>query len=215
MKSVEIKGSLRASVGKPDAKKLRKEDKVPSVLYGTKEPVHFSAPVKAFKKLVYTPDAYLVDLDIDGTKYEAVLKDTQFHPVSDSLIHADFLQIEEKKATSIAVPVRTKGNAPGVIAGGRLVLNLRNIVVKAIPSLLPDEVMIDISALKIGDSVKIKDLNLGEGVEALNAEGAVVVGVRTTRVALTSDVDLEEGEEGEEGEGEEAPAEGGEAPAEG
>lgn len=209
MNSVEIKGNLRTDLAKAETKKLRSEDLVPCVLYGTKEPIHFSTHANSFKKLIYTPDAYLVALEVDGKKYEAVLQDAQYHPVSDKLIHADFLVISADKPVTIEVPVKTTGNSKGVIAGGRLVVNLRQVKVKALPKLLPDVVTVDITGVTIGGTVKVKDLKLGEGVEVLNAPNAVVVAVKTTRVSKSAGgVELEEEEaSAEEGATAEAAAE--------
>lgn len=197
MNTVEVKGALRSELGKPEAKKLRKEGQVPCVLYGTENPIHFSTETNSFKKLVYTPDAYLVKLDIDGKTYDAILQDSQYHPVSDAIIHADFLVISENKPVVIEIPVQTTGSSKGVIAGGRLSVNLRTVKIKALPSVLPDVVEVDITNLKIGDSVKIKNLKLAEGVEALNNENSVVVAVKTTRVSRSGG-GLEDEEEAEE-----------------
>ena len=193
MNTVEVQGALRAELGKPEAKKLRKDGQVPCVLYGTETPIHFSTGTNSFKKLVYTPDAYLVKLDVDGKSYDAILQDSQYHPVSEAIIHADFLLISESKPVVIEIPVETTGSSKGVIAGGRLTVNLRTVKIKALPSNLPDVITVDITSLKIGDSVKIKNLKLADGVEALNNENSVVVAVKTTRVSRSAgDLDLDD-----------------------
>ena len=200
MKSVEIKGALRTELAKSATKKLRNEDLVPCVLYGTEAPVHFSTPASSFKKLIYTPDAYLAKVEVDGKSYDAVLQDTQFHPVSDNLLHADFLAITQDKPVTIDIPVTTTGSSVGVVAGGRLVVVLRSVKVKALPKDLPDVITLDVSKLKIGDSIKVDDIQLGEGIELVNAGSAVVVAVRTTRAAMSAGSDLlDEDEAGEEG----------------
>ena len=208
MKSVEIKGELRTELAKSATKKLRNQDLVPCVLYGTEAPVHFSTPSNSFKKLVYTPDAYLVKVEVDGKSYDAVLQDTQFHPVTDDLMHADFLMISDDKPVTIDIPVATTGNSVGVVACGRLVLVLRTLKVKALPKNLPDLITLNVTKLKIGDSITGQDVNLGEGVEIVNAASAVVAAVRTTRAAMSAatGVDVDDEEATEEG-SEEAPAE--------
>ena len=196
MKSVEIKGNLRTELGKPGSKQLRREEKVPCVLYGTDAPVHFSASTKDFKNLVYSPDAYTVKLDVDGKSYDAILQDTQFHPVSDNLIHADFLAVSADKPVVMRIPVATVGSSVGVLNGGRLVLSIRAVRLKGLASLLPDTITVDIEKLKIGDAVKIGSLTLPKGVTTVANDNAVVVAVKTTRAAAAVEADgLEEGAE--------------------
>jgi large subunit ribosomal protein L25 len=213
MKSVEVKGSLREKVGKTTSKSLRREDQIPCVVYGNGENIHFHTHEKSFKELVYTPNAYLVNLDIDGKKHKAVLRAIQFHPVSDKIIHADFYEVTEKEPLWIQMPVVVEGNAIGVLNGGRLVQKMRKVKVKGLLSVLPDDIKIDITSLGIGQSIKIGDLKV-EGLEFMEPDNAVVVLVKTARAAAVA-----AGEEGAEGEEEaegaegEAPAEGGEAPA--
>lgn len=199
MKTVEIKGNLRENLGKPGSKQLRKEEKVPCVLYGTDAPVHFSAELNSFKKLVYSPDAYIAKLDIDGTSYEAIIQDAQFHPVSDKLIHADFLVATKDKPVTMRIPVATTGVAIGVMNGGRLVLSIRAVRLKGLYTALPEVISIDITKLNIGQAVKIGELDLPEGVETVADDSAVVVTVKTTRVAVTVDAGDDEVAEGEEG----------------
>jgi large subunit ribosomal protein L25 len=200
MNSLDIKANLRTDLGKPGSKQLRREEKVPSVLYGLEAPLHVSVAINDFKKLVYTPDSYLVNLDVEGKVHQAILQDTQFHPVSDKLIHADFLAVSADKTVTVEIPVATTGTSVGVAAGGRLASTLRSIKVKGLVSVLPDVIEIDIAKLKIGDSVKVQNLNLPEGVAAVNAASAVVVAVKTTRAAASTDAGgaIGEGEEGAE-----------------
>lgn len=213
MKSVEIKGSLRKELGKSSSKNLRKEDQIPCVLYGNGENVHFHTHENSFKEIVYTPNAYLVKIDIEGKQYQAVLRDIQYHPVSDKIIHVDFFQVHEKEPVWIRVPVVLTGNSIGVLNGGRLVQKMRKVRIKGVPGALPDELKIDITNLAIGKSIKIADLQI-EGLEFLEPENAVVVLVKTARAVVLTEEESEEaeGEEGEEGETSEG--EGGEAPAE-
>jgi len=210
MKTIELKGNLRESIGKTNAKNLRKEKLVPCVMYGQGENLHFQVEEKAFNKVIYTADAYIIKLDIDGKQVDAILRDVQYHPVTDRVLHADFFQIEEKTPVWTMLPVTLEGSSVGVLKGGRLVQKMRKVKIKGLPADLPEHITIDISDLDIGKSVKIKDLNIDKA-ELLDPANAVVVLVKTARGVQTE----EEGEEGEEGEGEEGAAEGGEsAPAE-
>ncbi|MCB2194803.1 MAG: 50S ribosomal protein L25/general stress protein Ctc [Bacteroidetes bacterium] len=214
MKSVEIKGNLRNDLGKSSSKNLRKQDQIPCVLYGNGENVHFHTHENSFKEIVYTPNAYLVTIDIEGKQYQAVLRDIQYHPVTDKILHVDFFQVHEKEPVWIRVPVVLEGSSIGVLNGGRLVQKMRKVRIKGVPSALPDELKIDISNLAIGKSIKIADLQI-EGLEFLEPENAVVVLVKTARsVVLPEDEEGEEGEEGEGEEGETSEGEGGDAPAE-
>ena len=132
MKSISIKGTKRDVVGKKEAKRLRALGLVPGVLYGLEEPIHFEAPEKEFKPLIYTPNVYLVDLDIDGTVCQSIIQDTQFHPVREQLMHVDFLRTSDDKMVKVEIPVKTEGFAKGIRKGGKLKLNLRTLKVKAL-----------------------------------------------------------------------------------
>lgn len=203
MKSITIQGVKRESVGKKATRALRNADQVPCVVYGGNEPLHFSADEKSFKPLVYTPEAHTVNLELaDGTKISAILQDIQFHPVTDRIIHADFFQLHDDKAVSIEVPVRLTGRARGVVAGGVLRQTMRKLRVKAIPANLPDEIVIDISSMRIGHKKYVEAIRTDD-YTILHPDNAVIVAVRTSRVAVADDDDEEE----------EAAAEGGETPA--
>jgi large subunit ribosomal protein L25 len=183
MKAVSISGSPRESVGKKDAKKQRNEGLIPCVLYGGKEQVTFTVQEPEMKKLVYTPDVFTVKLDIKGTNYDAIIQELQFHPVSDKVIHVDFLQLFPDKQIIMDIPVKLKGNPVGVLKGGKIYQKLRKIKSKALPEKLPDYIEIDISAMEIGDSVKVSDVTR-EGIAFLNPPSAMVVMVRMTRVII-------------------------------
>ena len=155
MKQLEIIGFKRANLGKQVSKDLRNESYVPGVLYGGAAQVHFYAPAILFRDLVYSPEVYEVDLNIEGTHYRAILQDLQFHPVNEMLLHVDFLELQEDKAVKIDVPVKFVGTSPGVIAGGKLVTKLRKLKLKALPANLPDSVEVDISDLELGKSIKV------------------------------------------------------------
>ena len=209
MKSITIKGSKRESVGKVATKALRNADKVPCVLYGGEKVLHFSADEKAFKSLVYTPNVYTAKIELeDGQVFDAVLQDIQFNPVTDSILHIDFYQLFAGKPITMNIPVKLKGNAPGVINGGSLDFILRKISVRALPKDLPDFLTADISKLKIGDKVYITELSREE-LTFNHSDNAVVVQVRMARAAIVDEVlEDEEGVEGEEGEEGATPAEG-------
>jgi large subunit ribosomal protein L25 len=203
MKKVSVSGSLRENVGKKDAKRLRREGNVPCVVYGGKEQVQFFTSEKSFKDIVFTPDACIVQLDIGGKKMEAVLQDIQYHPVTDSIIHADFLQIFPDKPVKMAVPIKVTGDSPGVIAGGKMLIKRRRLNVMALPELLPAEIVIDISKLEIGDSFVVGEIEL-ENITLLDPENSVVLLVKSARAAMMAPVEPE----GDEAEGEAAEGEG-------
>lgn len=235
MKQIEIIGYERANLGKTEAKQLRNEGNVPCVMYGGKEQVHFHSPMILFRDLVYTPDAYMVNLNIEGNEYQAILQDVQFHPVSDVIVHADFLEVSDQKPIKINIPVRTTGTAPGVQDGGKLYVNQRHLLIKALPADMPDEILLDVSKLMLGKSIKVVDLK-SDGFEILTSDLISVASVETPRAMRGKSVDEElaeaaaeaalleggevaegaEGEEGAEGtDGGPAKEGGGEAPKEG
>jgi large subunit ribosomal protein L25 len=207
MKSITIKGSKRESVGKVATKALRNADKVPCVLYGGENPLHFSANELDFSKLVYTPSAHTVVLDMEGDqKVNAILQDIQFHPVSDKILHVDFYQLFDDKEVSMDIPVTIEGSAPGVmLEGGTLVVSKRKIKVKALPNNLPDFITVDISELKLGGKISVIDLE-ADAFTILHPDNTVVCKVRTSRASMVIEDDVEEGEESTE-EGEAAGAE--------
>ncbi len=188
MKSISINGTKRAAQTKQENIRLRAEGKVPCVLYGGKEQIHFSTPALSLKGLVYTPNVYTVELNIDGTSFKAIMKDIQFHAVSDRINHIDFLELDEKKKITIEIPVKVSGNAIGVRAGGQLVTKTRRLKVSALPKDLPDSVDIKIDELNIGDDIRVRDIKL-KGVEILNSPNSVLTAVKITRavVAATDD----------------------------
>tara|TARA_B100001094_G_C17997271_1_gene703293 strand:+ start:122 stop:769 length:648 start_codon:yes stop_codon:yes gene_type:complete len=208
MKSITIKGSKRESVGKVATKVLRNADKVPCVLYGGENPLHFSANELDFSKLIYTPNAHTVVLDINGgQKINAILQDIQFHPVSDKILHVDFYQLSDDKEVNMEIPVIIEGSAPGVmLEGGTLEISKRKLKVRALPKNLPDFINVDISSLKLGNKITTAELE-SEDFTILHPDNTVVCKVRTSRASMSI-------EEEEELEGE-ATEEGGEATAEG
>ncbi len=215
MKTVSLSGSPRENVGKKDAKELRLKGLVPCVAYGGKEQIHFTLDERDFKKIVFTPESHIVKLNIGGKDITALLQDVQYHPVSDRILHADFLEFESGAVVKVAIPVRTFGVSSGVLKGGSMKINMRKLIVKAVVEDIPDYIEVDITKLEIGSSVKVRDLKIDK-LEFLDRPNNVVVGVKVTRVIVEEeDEEDEEGAEGEEGgEGGDAPAEGGDAAAE-
>jgi len=182
MKSIFISGSTRSSVGKKETKALRIEGLVPCVLYGSGEQVHFSATEAAFKPLLFTPDVHTVELEISGKKATALLQDVQFNALNDKLMHADFLEIKEGKPVTISIPVKATGNSAGIRAGGKLSIKLRKLRVRAMLQDLPDSIEVDISALEIGQGIKVAQVNIA-GVTILDPANIEVLGVGATRAS--------------------------------
>lgn len=189
MKSIEIKGSLRTETGKKAAHSLRQNNGVPCVLYGMQKDengnqvaTHFTVAVDGLRKLVYTPHIYVVDLNIDGKIVNAIMKDIQFHPVTDAILHVDFLQINEENPIVMEVPVQLEGLAEGVKAGGKLALQTRKLKVKALYNLIPERLVVNVTNLGLGKTIKVGELNY-EGLTLLNAKEAVVCAVKLTRAA--------------------------------
>lgn len=185
MKSITIKGSERESVGKSSTKALRNAGMVPCVLYGgTEAAVHFSAEEKAFKNLVYTPNVHTVVIELEGgKKFNAILQDIQFHPVSDKILHIDFYQLHDDKEITLDVPVKITGNSKGVMAGGVLNLNLRKLKVKALPANLPDFVEVNISNLEMGNKLYVTDVPVNN-YKLLHTDNTVICQVRISRAAM-------------------------------
>ncbi len=183
MKNVLLSGSLRGNVGKKDAKKHRKEGNIPCVMYGGKEQIHFVASDKAFRKLIFTPEVYIFNLGIAGKTYNTIIQDVQYHPVSDHILHIDFLEINPEKPVTISVPVKIIGVAPGVLKGGKMEHKTRKLKIHALMQHLPDKITVTIDNLDIGDSVRVKDLVL-ENITFLDNPNTIIVGVRTARVLV-------------------------------
>jgi large subunit ribosomal protein L25 len=182
MKTFELKGAKRESTGKKATKACRKESLVPCVLYGGSEVVHFTVTKEGIRKLIYTPEVHIVDLSIEGKNYIAILKDMQFHPVNDELIHADFLQIFKDKPVVLEIPIVLEGLAQGVKDGGKLSMEMRKLKVKGLYKDFPEKLVIDIENLGLGKSIQAGNLNFDK-LEILNAKNNVVVSVKSTRAA--------------------------------
>jgi large subunit ribosomal protein L25 len=184
MKTVSISGSPRENVGKKDAQELRRNGKVPCVLYGGKEQIHFSAEAKAFKDLIYTPEVKIAKINVNGTEYEAALQETQYHPVNDRLLHVDFMLLSNDKETKIDIPVKLIGTAEGVRAGGKLIKKQRLLKVRALPGDLPDAIEVNVENLTVGGIIRVRDISVDKLV-ILNSPSAVIATVKGKRGMAT------------------------------
>lgn len=180
MKEVSLSGSLRAGVGTKDATAVRNSGRIPCVVYGSGNQTHFSVVQLDMERLVFTPHVSIVNLDIEGKKSQAIIQDIQFHPVTDKIHHVDFLELNDNKKVKVDVPVKLTGRSVGVMAGGKLQQVFRKMKVQALPKDLPDSITIDITNLKVGDAVRVKELNT-DTVQILTAQNAVVVSVKQAR----------------------------------
>ena len=194
MKTLAISAKERSNVGKSSTRALRNQGNVPCVLYGGEKQVTFYAHENDFRKLVYTADTFVVQLDIDGVKTKAIMQDIQFHPVSEKILHIDFLEVFDDKPITVSLPVVLEGAAIGVKNGGNLMFRRPKIVTKGLVANLPEEIKIDIEHLEIGMFVYIKDIEL-KGSEFLAPPNSVVVGVKTARAAIIDEEIAVEGEE--------------------
>lgn len=195
MKTFKLFGELRESTGKKAAKTFRAAGKVPCVLYGKGENVHFTAESKGFKNLIYTPNSYIVELDIDGKQETAIVKDLQFHPVSDEVLHVDFARVNTEDPIVIEIPVKTEGLAKGVKAGGKLQISSRRLKVKGLMESLPDVLNVNVADLGLGKSILVGDLAY-ENIELVNSPKAVVAQVKLTRAARAAEGGVLEDEDG-------------------
>ena len=201
MKVAQLSGSVRSNVGKKGTKAVRNEGGVPCVLYGSGEQTCFSVRSVDIEKLIFSPDVYQVELDIDGTKKMAIIQAKQMHPLTDKPMHVDFLELADDRLVKVGIPIRVVGRSKGVLNGGRLMTIFRTLKVEGLPKDLPKSVEIDITPLRIGQSIRVRDIDM-PGVKTLENESAVVVSVKMSRGAVDEDEE-EEGAEGAEG-GEEA-----------
>jgi large subunit ribosomal protein L25 len=197
MKSITIQGTKRENVGKKSTKALRDAELVPCVVYGGEQPLHFSTEEKSFKNLVYTPEAHTVVIELDGKKIDAVLQDIQFHPITDKILHVDFYQLSANKPVVMSVPVRITGRAKGVVAGGVLRQSFRKLTLKAIPANLPDEIVIDVTPLRIGNKLYVGDIK-NDAYTFLHPDNAVIAAVKMSRNAMKAGAAIVDEEEDEE-----------------
>ena len=182
METIKIKGSKRSDFGKKESKKLRSEGMVPCVIYGNGETVHFSVNEKDFKPLIFTPKSYLVEFDIDGQKEVGVMREIQYHPVKDNILHVDFYHVIPGKPIVIDIPVKLTGNSEGVRQGGKLILSKRKVRVSATMDNLPDELIVDVTSLGLGKSIFVGDLSY-DNVTILTPATTAICAVKMTRAA--------------------------------
>lgn len=188
MKEINLTGQLRSDLGKKASKSLRKEGLIPCNMYGIAttdgkpSAFSFTVPMTELRKLIYTPHIYLVNLTVDGKLHTAILKEIQFHPVTDAVLHVDFLEVNEEKPITIGLPVKLVGLAQGIRDGGRMSLSLRKLNVKAPYKSLPEHLDVDVTALTIGKSIKVGQLSY-EGLELVTGKGVVVCSIKMTRAA--------------------------------
>ena len=206
MKSLAISVKSRENVGKSSTRALRNQGNVPCVLYGGEKQVCFYSHENDFRKLVYTPDVFIVELNIEGEVKRAIMQDIQFHPVTDKILHIDFLEVFDNKPVTVSIPVILNGLSIGVRNGGNLMFRRRKIITRGLPVNLPDAIEINIEDVKIGQFIYIKDISV-DGCEFLAPDNSVIVGVKTSRGAIEED-------ESEDEEASDSTTEGGDAPAE-
>lgn len=198
MNSVVVNGTLREATGKKATKAVRKAGQVPCVIYGGKENIHFSAEAIAFRDLVYTPNFNLAEINVDGNTYKCIIKASVFHPVTDIISHVDFLMIGDDRKFKVELPIRFVGVAPGVKAGGKIVQKLRRVKVKTTLGALTDSLTADISELELGSSIRVRDINLPEGMEIMNPMAIPIASVEVPRALKSAQAAAEGEEEGEE-----------------
>ena len=180
MKTITIEGHLRTEIGKQATRQLRSEEKVPGVIYGGAKEVNFSAPATSFKTLVYTPDFQLAEIKVDGNSYRCILKDLQFDKVTDSLIHADFLELVEDKKVVATIPIKFTGAAKGVKDGGKLITKMKSLKIKTLPKYLKENIEVDLTELELNGNVRVQDVK-AEHYEILNSPRIPIASVVLTR----------------------------------
>ena len=186
MESIALKASLRKETGKKASKSIRMQESVPCVLYGCEENVNFFAGESDFRHLLFTPKVYIVNIEIDGKNRKAIIKDLQYHPVTDKLLHADFYELSDEKPVTVEIPVKLTGSSIGVREGGKLVMDKRKVKVKGLYMDIPNEIEININELAIGKSIRAGDVVADGKFEIVLAKETPIVSVRTTRAAAAA-----------------------------
>jgi len=180
MKTITIEGQLRTEIGKQATRQLRSEEKVPGVIYGGAKEVNFSAPLTSFKTLVYTPDFQLAEIKVDGKAYRCILKDLQFDKVSDTLIHADFLELVEDRKVVATIPIKFTGAAKGVKDGGKLITKMKVLKIKTLPKYLKENIEVDLTNLELNGNVRVEDVK-ADNYEILNSPRIPIASIVLTR----------------------------------
>lgn len=203
MKSVSLNGIARVNLGKKFSKDLRKNGNIPCVIYSKgKEALHITVKNNELRKIIYNPSVFVLNIKVDDNEYNTIIRDAQFHPVSDNILHVDFLQLSENELVSLNIPVELTGNSIGVRNGGQLNLVMRKLLIKSLPKNLPDTIEIDITKLRIGQSIRIEDIK-NENYDFIQPESAVIVSVKTARNIVEEEEETEvEGETEDKKEGE-------------
>jgi large subunit ribosomal protein L25 len=194
MKSVSISGSLRENVGKKDAKAQRNQGMIPCVIYGGKEQKMFVVDERQFKNLIYTPEVRYAEVNIDGDVRNAIIQETQFHPISDKLLHVDFLEVVDGKPITIELPLKITGTSPGVLKGGLLKKRVRKLKVRGLLENIPEEIVADISSMEINDMTKISDIHI-DNLEIVDNPNKVILQVVPTRGSAAATTEEEGAEE--------------------
>lgn len=182
MKTIDLKGTIRTETGKRATKKARLEQKVPCIIYGVNQPIHFEVDVKEVGHVIYTPNVYLIHLELEGNIHQAIIKEIQFHPVSDHILHIDFTEVQADKPISVKIPVQLEGFAKGVQQGGKLVLQMRKLALKGLAKDIPAQLNIDVTNLEVGQTLKVRELSF-PAIQILDPKNAVVATIKTTRAA--------------------------------
>lgn len=203
MKTVELAVAKKEETGTIANKKLRRTDRIPAIVYGDDAPMQISMDYISFEKLINTPDTYIINLMLDGKAVPTIIREIQFHPVTDKILHVDFYQVNPKKAVEVRLPVSLVGTAKGVTNGGRLIQNMRYLKVKGIPANLPEEIEVDVTPLKLGTTIKVRELDMGDLriTSPGDASIAAVLIPRAVKTGEAGSLEDEEDEEGAEGEG--------------
>ncbi|MEL7019996.1 MAG: 50S ribosomal protein L25 [Bacteroidota bacterium] len=174
MEAVAINGTVRTDMGKKGTKAVRREGRIPAVIYGGDTNIHFSTILNDVRPIVYTPDFKIAEVAVDGQTYRCILKDVQYHPVTEEIVHMDFLRLLDGVPVNVEIPVRFRGTSPGVKEGGKLMQSVRRIKIKTTPEYLIDELFLDISGLGLGQAVRVRDIEVGDNIEVMSAGGTPV-----------------------------------------
>ena len=191
METVAVNGTIRTEVGKKATKAARKQGQVPCVIYGGDQVIHFTSAPSAFKHLIFTPEFKLAEITLDGTAYKCILKDAQYHPVTDEIVHLDFLQLIDGQNIIVNIPVTFKGVSPGVKAGGKLVSKLRTIKVKTTPDQIVNQLFVDISEVALGGSVRVRDVEVTDKMLVMNPGATPVASVEVPRALKSAEAGAE------------------------
>ena len=188
MRIVSMSGALREHVGKKDAKALRRDAKVPCVMYGKGEQIMFSVPQTQFARIIFNPEPCFVEIEINGTKHSAMLKDIEYHPVTEIVYHADFYELSDDKPIVMSIPVHTTGTSVGVMKGGKMAIKQKRLNVKSLPANMPNEILIDITNLDIAQRVKVQDIETNN-YDILNTKSNEVLVINSTRQSATAETE--------------------------